>query len=389
MHVFPSDAVLIVGADGNLFTPGGGPVLFTDGVIGAPGRSDQHAGLEAWTNYTGFNDHQLRFGAGFKYVELTAKESKNFGTGVLDGTQRIVGGDLTDVTGASFIYMPDSSRKLYYSYIQDQWSFDKHWDLTAGVRYDYYSDFGDTVNPRLALVWETRCDLTTKLLYGRAFRAPSFQELYVQNNPNTLGNPDLDPETVDTVELAFDYQPLVNLQAIFNVFAYQWKEKIGRIPHTDDAGNPTQIFANADEQEGYGFEIEVDWEITDAFRLYSNFAWRQAEDKETKESAPDAPGMQFYLNPHWAFLPDWSVDAQLHWVYDRKRSESDPRDEIDDYTLVNLTLRRKNIAKYWDFALAVRNVFDEDVREPTAAGLPDDLPMEGRSIYAEVRFHYK
>ena len=36
------------------------------------------------------------------------------------------------------------------------------WELTAGVRYDHYSDFGDTVNPRLALVWSTTRNLTTK-----------------------------------------------------------------------------------------------------------------------------------------------------------------------------------------------------------------------------------
>ncbi|MBI5559530.1 MAG: TonB-dependent receptor [Deltaproteobacteria bacterium] len=48
------------------------------------------------------------------------------------------------------------------------------------------------------MVWQTRADLTSKLLYGLAFRPPSFAELYAQNNPAATGNPDFDPETIDT-----------------------------------------------------------------------------------------------------------------------------------------------------------------------------------------------
>ena len=76
------------------------------------------------------------------------------------------------------------------------------WYLTAGVRHDQYSDFGGTTNPRLALVWDTAYNLTSKLLYGQAFRPPSFSELYNINNPVGQGNPNLKPETNQSVELA-------------------------------------------------------------------------------------------------------------------------------------------------------------------------------------------
>jgi iron complex outermembrane receptor protein len=52
-----------------------------------------------------------------------------------------------------------------------------NWSLTAGAGYNHYSDFGNTFNLRAALVWEARYDLTAKLMYGSAFRAPSFQEM--------------------------------------------------------------------------------------------------------------------------------------------------------------------------------------------------------------------
>jgi len=98
--------------------------------------------------------------------------------------------------------------------------------------------------------------------------------------------------------------------------------------------------------------------------------------------------MQFYANTHWKFLPDWSLDCQYHLIADRHRANGDTRPDIKDNDLVNLTLRRKNIDKHWDIALAMRNVFDEDVREPSQSSIPNDYPMESRSIWGELRYKF-
>lgn len=86
------------------------------------------------------------------------------------------------------------------------------WTLTAGVRHDRYSDFGDTTNPRLALVWEAAYNVTAKLMHGRAFRAPSFSEQYTIN-PVSTGNPDLKSERVGTTEFALAWAPRTELRS--------------------------------------------------------------------------------------------------------------------------------------------------------------------------------
>ncbi|MDH4231865.1 MAG: TonB-dependent receptor, partial [Nitrospirota bacterium] len=86
--------------------------------------------------------------------------------------------------------------------------------------------------------------------------------------------------------------------------------------------------------------------------------------------------------------PDWSRDGQYFWVGDRHRAADDTRPDIADYDIVNLTLRRKNILNHWDFAPAVRNLFDEDAREPGPTSIPDDYPMEGRNFWAELRYTF-
>jgi iron complex outermembrane receptor protein len=247
------------------------------------------------------------------------------------------------------------------------------------------------VNPRAALVWETTDELITKLLYGHAFRAPAFGEQYVKNNPVGVGNENLDPETIETVELAFEYQPRKDVRLKLNLFHYETEGLIALTGTT-----LPQQYNNYAEQEGDGFEIELDWQPYEQLILRANFAYQQSENKTIGHDVHDAPEMQFYLNPHWDFLTDWSLDGQYFWIGERNRAEGDSREEIDDYHLVNLTLRRTNIAQNWDVAVAVRNLFDEDAREPSpydskapqGSFIPNDYPMEGISFWAELRFHF-
>ena len=69
--------------------------------------------------------------------------------------------------------------------------------LDAAVRYDHYSDFGGTTNPKFGLTWSISEDLTLRGSWGKSFRAPGLQDLnpgvfsvVVQTFfPNTSGNP--------------------------------------------------------------------------------------------------------------------------------------------------------------------------------------------------------
>lgn len=354
-------------------------------TIGEPEVTIQTTGLETVGNYNHFSKHALRFSLGMKYYTMETDEFKNYGSAV-----PVQFGTPVSVKGTPFIFMDNQNRFLWYFSAQDEWSFIKGWELTAGVRYDHYSDFGSTINPRLALVWEPRYDLTTKLMYGRAFRAPSFQEQYIQANPVLSGNPDVEAEVIDTYELAFDWQPNKDLHIMPSFFYYEIDDIIQFIGPL-----PSQA-ENYGAQKGHGFELEANWQVIDNLQLKANLAYQRSEDKDTDELIADTPEWQFYTEANWAFLPEWNLNGQWFWIGERHRAEADPRPDIDDYNLVNLTLRRKNIAKHWDLACSVRNLFNQNAREPspydptTPAGalVPGDYPMEGRAIWGEIRFHF-
>lgn len=383
LQLFPPGSVLPIGSDGNLsFTNPAGFTLFTDGFIGFPIRTQNQYSTEAVALYDGIAQHQMRFSVGYQYTDVTYKAYQNWGPGVLDGTQTVVDGSLTDLTGDPRIFMPDVDRRLWYLSAQDEWNFSKGWELTLGARYDHYSDFGGTFNPRAALVWQTRYDLTTKLLYGRAFRAPSFTNIHAQNNPIGLGNPDLDPAILDTLELVFDYRPTPDLRLAANLFAYTIDGLIEFLP---DQGEATTTSQNARDQKGHGIELEGEWQVTNSLQLSSNMAWQDSEDKASGDPVPNAPGLQAYLAGDWQFLPDWAINGQWIWIGQRERARGDSRKAVDDYSITNLTLRRQALFEHLDLALAVRNLFDEDVREPSTSVIPDDYPMNGREIWAELQ----
>ena len=384
-NLFPAGTVLPIGSDGNVnFMNPAGIVSFPDGLLGRPGGTETTYAMETTALYKGLQRHNMRFSAGYKYQQARPDESKNFGPGVIDGSISPIDGTLTDVSGTPYIFMEDESRKVWFLSVQDEWALASDWELTAGVRYDHYSDFGSTVNPRLALVWATARNLTTKFMYGRAFRAPSFGEEFSINNPVIQGNPDLDPETIDTVELAFDYRPGFNIRTGLSLFYYEIDDLIEFVPDAAPAtGNTAR---NSRDQEGHGFELEAQWQPVPGIQLNANYAYQNSEDRDTGDRIADAPEQQFFFDARWHFQPDWLLDVGLNTVKGRKRAAGDTRKGIDDYTLVNLTLRRKRIGRHWQLAGSVRNLFDVDVREPSPAAIPDDYPRARRSVYAELRY---
>lgn len=348
-------------------------------LISTPQVWERHNRFNFTALFSGFEKHSIRTGLGYNHSELyKVEEATNFnpGAGIF--------GVVTDVSDTPLAFLPEKHRNNSFAFIQDVWQISNDWELTAGLRYDDYNDFGDTWNPRAALVWAARHDLTAKLLYGEAFRPPSFAEFRNQNNPVSLGNTDLDPEEIKTLELAFDYRPKDNLKLGLNLFKYEWKDIISFAP----IGGGQAQAQNGDDQKGYGFEVEFDWKISRTLNLLGNFALQDSEDQATDRSSGNAPENQLYLRADWEFLPGWHMSPQWNLVMDRKRPHGDTRDDIEDYDMLDLTLRHKSYNNKWEFALSGRNILNKRAFESSNQSIAGGLPLARRAYWGEFRFNY-
>lgn len=106
-------------------------------------------------------------------------------------------------------------------------------DLSASLRYDSYSDFGDTTNPKVGFTYRPVSGLAVRGNWGTSFHAPSLLDTTAAVDtrvqvipfspfraagsspldiirPTVIlagGNPDLEPEEADTWSLGVDFNP--------------------------------------------------------------------------------------------------------------------------------------------------------------------------------------
>jgi iron complex outermembrane receptor protein len=267
-----------------------------------------------------------------------------------------------------------------YAFAQDEWRLPPDWTLTAGLRHDRYSDVGTTTNPRLALVWDAAADWTLKLLYGEAFRAPSFSELYSTNNPIASGNPALQPETTRTLELVSNWTVTPSLTFNVSVYHYRMHDIVRTLPNP--APVPGTTYYNTGRQDGRGLETELQWDATRQLRLSGHLSLTRATDPATGADVGSVPRRDAFLRADWRFASGWRLDAMLNHVADRRRARGDARPPVPDYTTLDLALTSTPLAGGWLFSAALRNAFDADVREPSLAPglIANDLPQAGRSF---------
>ncbi|HEX5688009.1 MAG TPA: TonB-dependent receptor, partial [Ideonella sp.] len=294
---------------------------------------------------------------------------------------------VTDFSDTSLKFLQPHRRQVHYAYAQDEWAFARDWTLTTGVRVDNYSDSGRTTNPRLALVWDASYNVTAKLLLGRAFRAPSFTEQYSVNNPVLGGNPDLRPETIQTLETAIAWTVDARTQMNLSLFRYAMQDIIRGVPNA--APPPASTVQNTGSQTGHGLELEIVSELGRTLRLSGNYAYQRSVDRSTGQDAGYAPHHHLFARADWGFANGWLASTQLNWVADRERASGDARPPIADFSTLDLALHTIRGSNHWDIAFMVRNLFNADVREPSLApgtALPNDLPMAPRAVYLQASY---
>jgi outer membrane cobalamin receptor len=152
--------------------------------VGSTVHRDSYQGLLEWTNFITFSDKdKLTFGTLYNHVQ-------GMETDTIDSQNEIVMRGGRSATGF---------------YVQHEHKLTGDLKVIGGLQANKIGTIALNVVPRVGLLWNPAANFTLKALYGGAFRAPGLDELYLKD-PGLLGNPNLVPEKVGTLDLQMSYQ---------------------------------------------------------------------------------------------------------------------------------------------------------------------------------------
>ena len=366
--------------------PNGFAGLFPNGLVGKPLVKNETIGGELQLGWDVFKGNHLIAGLSFESMrQYDVKQLANF-----DPTTGAPLASIQEVVN----WNKDANRQIWALYLQDEWQLPAQVNITAGVRYDHYSDFGDTVNPRVGLVWSFLENADLKLLYGKAFRAPNFQELYNINNPVVVGNPDLKPERIETYEAGLAWRLNRYFAANINYFFSTIKDQIGWDTSTTPAVN-----ANISKAETQGVEMGLSGAYGGDLHWKTTYAYQDPRNATTNTRLPYVPSQRASASINYSPVKYLNLHTDVLWTGPRPRDTGDSRPEMPSYTTVDLAVTLKNFYKSLEIQATVRNLFDQRYRDPDTSGgnvnlagtgpkVPGDFPREGISGFVTASYRF-
>ncbi|MHC4453697.1 MAG: TonB-dependent receptor plug domain-containing protein [Planctomycetota bacterium] len=355
-----------------------GAAVYPDGIKGQLRFKQRTLGLDNQVNYKLFQGNELTFGFQYEWIhQHDIHFSKN--------SHPITNAPLDSVTDFShnLPFTRKATRKIWALYLQDEWNIARDIDLTVGVRHDEFTRFGGTTNPRVGVIWRFLENAHFKFLFATAFRAPSFQELFLTNNSVKVGNPSLDPEKINTYEIGLGYNFTSHITASMNYFYNRIRDRI-----VVDTGRPGK-FQNSGGARAKGVEAELKADFGNDNYFFANYTYQDAEDTRNRNRLPFVPEHSANLGVNvglWKY-----VNANLNTFISgpRPRESGDTRGNMPSYTLTNLTLIGKNFVDNFEIRGSVFNLFDKSYDDPAPKNtVSTDYPQQGRSFIFELRYTF-
>jgi len=275
------------------------------------------------------------------------------------------------------------------AYLQaDYWLFD--WlKLIGGIQYNEPKQLSGDYSPRAGVVARLNREWGMKFMYGKAFREASPIERFV-NVPQLLGNPNLEPETIETFDAQIFYTG--NRGSFSATYFHSEQELIDRV------GITPQRLENLGDVTFDGFELEGKWLFGHSLSFLGNLAYQTNEHSDGQNDATYAPdwmvktGLSYESERGYTFsLFNSYFAASTLQNQDINPSVANVNPEADGYNLLTANLdldpgeffnnqawSRIKLSVYGD------NLLDEDIFFPSISRVTvNSIPHhQGRGVYA-------
>jgi outer membrane receptor protein involved in Fe transport len=295
-------------------------------------------------------------------------------------------------------------------------------ELQLALRYEDYSDFGTTTDPKVSFLWSPTDKLSFRGSWGTAFRAPSLHQLGLgrtDESPNLVdtircaavglacdpqeytaifaGNPNLGPEESTSYNLGMIYEITDDLSFSLDYYNYDIENIIDsdtqfvfsnfgadpsvvtRLPTSDpnDPGEVVEIFdsfQNIGDLETSGLDLDLSYNLSTGFgEVRLGYVLNYVLEYE--ELRPDATGGsrvalsegQFEQpEVRWTTTADWSKDdwaatVAINYIgeFDGDADSGFGDKTVDSMTTVDLTVSYTGLDNA-TFTLGSTNLFNEE-----------------------------
>lgn len=250
-------------------------------------------------------------------------------------------------------------------YSEYEASFTERFYLNLGFRSDFFSGYPAQFNPNVSLALILSPKLKIRGSAGRAFRIPSFTELYY-SSPANIGNPKLKPEKNLSFEAGFDYFPLNTLTWEMTFFLRQDRDLIDWTKQ--NIQDPWKV-QNIHKALFFGVDARLQW--GSHFSLGYNYI------RSRVKQIPDLYTKYVFNHPvhHISsaivFDLPFLVKTGLFSTYKKRRFGK-------GYLVLDIKLSKRY--KQWEFFMKITNLLDIDYEEIPGISMP------GRWITAGFRF---
>ena len=280
--------------------------------------------------------------------------------------------------------------------------------ISAGARLDKYSFTDASVNPRIAFIGKPYEGGNVKVMFGKAFRAPSAYELYNIAGGGQKQNAALKPEDLYSAEVEYSHRFSPTVIATGAVYA-NWIRDLIALRDLPDAtpDAPSYSYQNTPVPVGtFGGELEVRREWREGWMLGATYSYQKSRYLASKslgdfvsfEKAQDlkqVPNSPNHLASLKGGVPILSRSLML---MNRVTFEGPRYDRNDSNAPGSLPQTATSSAFLWDvvlsgtearwglsYSLGLYNLTDTRWRVPVSSEFrPNTLVQSGRTVLASA-----
>ena len=264
------------------------------------------------------------------------------------------------------------------AYLQLDHQFNEYLEIFSGLRFDSTSGVDSNLSPRLGLIFHINEDHDFKILYGEAFRAPAFEELYFENVISD-GDSGLEAETVQTIDLVW----LARFEKVNLHLGYFYSTITDSIVLVPEGSGLVNVNSESDESFS-GLEFEAIAFLDDEWSLRSGGSYFFNQSSSS-----------FRESEYLAFCAvnykkkKYNLNVSANYMSSKERLDGNDVDttSLDGFWDINAKISYDYSANL-EFFIQGKNLLNQEFKTPSTTVIESGVPSRKIELSMGVKWKF-